>query len=991
MNNLLTCILLLISGSLIAQVEVEFDQVIPLPDNINSIYEESVPIYDPANHRLYFTRSLHPENKGGNSYGQDIWYSDYISGSWSSPTNDLKLNNALNNSVIGISTEGDRLFLQGTYIKKIDLQKGFSFAPRTEDDFAKPSVIDIPGLNIKTDFYGAFVVPTEDIMIISMQSKYSKGLEDLYVSFFQDDKWTKPLWLGDSVNSEGFEITPHLLPDNKTMLFASNGMGGAGDADIFYAYRKDDSWTNWSPARNAGTPLNSEAFDAAPFVAGEIIYFSSNRNDSLSNIYSAIINHRFYKIADTLRLSFEGIAGNRFSDVNVEVFKDGSSLGIYKANSEEVIEIPGLKEKNEYQIVPQHDEIDATLLNPMVLNHEGLYLEKLDYSSEGQASVTPQTEAENRARETIELQQQPAGMHGILEVDGVGVKNTILALVDDDGKVYHYAETDDKGGFKFPETDDSLNLHMKLITTLEYVKKNAEIYYTDANGVRLFKTTVKENGEFDYQKLEARQMAQLKLLEEEGEDAQLINEGVFKFENLPQQGVKLFLYDENNNVIEEVVTDESGKFKFSKLDPDMNYNIQLADPNSAYADGSLALYSSKGSEVGVMDKMSAGGFQYQAITPDIKKNLDRLSEVDQGLIITPHFVFTIGLFKYKSLPKDGITLRLLDENNNVAEIVRTDANGQFVFSMLEEAGNYKIEVEEFEGSDMLESQLYFVDKEGNVRTAKLGDDRLYTFDKLDGDYYFSMSQISEDEAKLLYEKSFRDVQGAFTFNDLPQEGVELYLLDENGKVIETTYTDADGNFVFSRLATESNYLVRLSEDVLKAGSQLIVLDENGEELVQEGEDGEFAFRTLPKSQARLAGVSSGDNLSLDFSKFLSNDKGSKALEDSKNDVKLSTIYFNFNSVRLSNNDRYKLNHRVVMKAKQTAQPILVVGYSCDLGSDEASVQVAELRATQIKKYLMNCGVSEEQIELHGIGAKGEGMTNTERIESRRVEIYHLAP
>ena len=57
MNNLLTCILLLISGSLIAQVEFEFDQVIPLPENINSIYEESVPIYDPDNYRLYFIKT----------------------------------------------------------------------------------------------------------------------------------------------------------------------------------------------------------------------------------------------------------------------------------------------------------------------------------------------------------------------------------------------------------------------------------------------------------------------------------------------------------------------------------------------------------------------------------------------------------------------------------------------------------------------------------------------------------------------------------------------------------------------------------------------------------------------------------------------------------------------------------------------------------------------------------------------------------------------
>src|SRR5690606_25308123 len=105
-------------------------------------------------------------------------------------------------------------------------------------------------------------------------------------------------------------------------------------------------------------------------------------------------------------------------------------------------------------------------------------------------------------------------------------------------------------------------------------------------------------------------------------------------------------------------------------------------------------------------------------------------------------------------------------------------------------------------------------------------------------------------------------------------------------------------------------------------------------------------------------------------------------ETQKNDMKLKTLYFNFNSVRLSNYDRYHLNHSVYQKAKTSGQPILIVGYTCDLGTPETNQKVALARAEEAKKYLVSLGMDPSLIEIDGVPpANGVVMSHGQRLES----------
>lgn len=1044
MKKHLTLFFVLVLGSAQAQNRFGFESATKLPAVVNSEFEESTPVFDPVHDRLFFTRSMFPENVGGMEAGQDLWYTDKTRSGWTTPTNDIPpLNNMLNNAVIGLSEDGQELYLLGTYEPKISLQKGFSRSLTQGENWSRPVKFDVPGLSIKGDFYGGWIDKTGKILLISMDGKESKGQEDLYVSLLENGKWTKPQWLGDSINSAGYEIAPCLMDDMTTLLFASSGHPGLGDCDIFYAYRKDSTWTNWTAAKNMGAPINSPAFDAFAFPVDEEMYFSSNRNDTFSNIYVAV-NQLYFIEADTVRLAFQSY-DTRLSDVKVEVFsEEGTLLGRYESKNSEILKIPGLQQKKDYVLLASHDKVDLSLFTPYLLNNVGAAIEELKLHEDGSLHLTPFSKEAIAKQKTLAPPAYVKGMQGILELDRIPVRNVLLALVNNEGKTVQYTKTDEAGRFVFAETSDSLSLKVKMLSELEYLKTQGVVYFTDADGNKLFKaTSAGAAGVYEYQKLEAREIAQLKMLASMDEGELEAARGVFKYKNLPKDGVTLYLVDENDNIIEEVVTDESGQFKFTKLRPDQSFRIRVADEQDTDLDanGMVLFLDEKGNEMDVLTQSpTSAGFTYQPLDPEMLNGLKLMQEEDRGPALQ-NFVFSVGLFKYQNLPRQGITLSLLDENDNVIETVTTDENGHFVFSMLRPDLVYSIKVTG-EGMESLDqSQLYFVSTDGQVITAELRENQRYAFKKLEADYFFNISQVNEKQTELTIVESFKDVVGVFKYQNLPKEGVKLYLLDENDKIVDTVYTDAEGRFVFSKLARESNFFVRLAEEdaSLLDEASLTIHDEKNQELVQEEmtEQG-FSFKTLPREKdGSLASLDDKGDTELNTGKYAvveekaaaeaENPEETRVSEaadtveapieepspdtihrretapvaahqpaepEEKNDLRLSAIYFGFNSIRLSDRDRYRLNQNVVRKTRDTGQPLLIVGYSCDIGTVEQNTAVARLRAEQVKRYLENMGLEADKMEIHAIGDSLKGVehpTADQRNQFRKVEIYHLTP
>jgi tetratricopeptide (TPR) repeat protein len=120
------------------------------------------------------------------------------------------------------------------------------------------------------------------------------GQKDLYVSHYKNNSWSKPVNLGDKVNTPGDEESPFVL--NTALYFSSNGHNGLGGLDIYkidYRFLSEE-------VTNMGYPINSsyDDFGLALNDEGTRGFISSNRlNGGFDdNIYEIEIDLQSYPL-----------------------------------------------------------------------------------------------------------------------------------------------------------------------------------------------------------------------------------------------------------------------------------------------------------------------------------------------------------------------------------------------------------------------------------------------------------------------------------------------------------------------------------------------------------------------------------------------------------------------------------------------------------------------------------------------------------------------
>ncbi|WP_432201138.1 hypothetical protein ACRAQ7_02595 [Erythrobacter sp. W53] len=83
----------------------------------------------------------------------------------------------------------------------------------------------------------AFMAPSEDYIVLNARNQENEDRKDndIYVSFKAGDAgWTRPINLGDDINSSADERVPTISPDGKYLFFGKDEVGGDGDADIYW-------------------------------------------------------------------------------------------------------------------------------------------------------------------------------------------------------------------------------------------------------------------------------------------------------------------------------------------------------------------------------------------------------------------------------------------------------------------------------------------------------------------------------------------------------------------------------------------------------------------------------------------------------------------------------------------------------------------------------------------------------------------------------------
>ncbi|MFN4145264.1 MAG: OmpA family protein [Runella sp.] len=266
--------------SAIAQPKLE-----NLGNAVNSEYNEINPVISPDGKTLFFSRVSHPQNAHGQDGSQDIWYSEFVNNQWTLARRMTQpINKETYNCAYSITPDGNTLLIMGAYNKGVYETRGFSFSKRTANGWSAPQKLEIPSLEnlSKGEYMCGFLSNDGKTLLMAFSEKKRSTKDDLYVSFLQKNgTWTKPLNLGEELNTEEFtETTPFLAADGVTLYFSSDRPGGQGSNDIYYTRRIDKTWKRWSKPVNLGPAINTEGYDAYYSIAaaGDYAYMVSKKN-----------------------------------------------------------------------------------------------------------------------------------------------------------------------------------------------------------------------------------------------------------------------------------------------------------------------------------------------------------------------------------------------------------------------------------------------------------------------------------------------------------------------------------------------------------------------------------------------------------------------------------------------------------------------------------------------------------------------------------------
>jgi outer membrane protein OmpA-like peptidoglycan-associated protein len=263
------------------------DNPLNLGGKINSTFDEYLPSMSASGNALVFT-SKRTYSTVDMPTGENIFIIKKQESLWLDPLSiSPMINSPVNEGMAKLAADERYMFFAAC--QREDSKGGCDIYRAVLDNFRVDQVRPLEG-ELNSEAWDSQPAITCDgkTLYFSSSREGGYGGADIYVSFLRPDgSWSEAQNLGASINTKGDEEAPYIAPDGNTMFFASTGLLGMGDGDIFVTVReKIGNDYQWTKPKNLGYPINS-TFQEVGFVLkpdGYSAFFASSRLNGFGSL-----------------------------------------------------------------------------------------------------------------------------------------------------------------------------------------------------------------------------------------------------------------------------------------------------------------------------------------------------------------------------------------------------------------------------------------------------------------------------------------------------------------------------------------------------------------------------------------------------------------------------------------------------------------------------------------------------------------------------------
>jgi outer membrane protein OmpA-like peptidoglycan-associated protein/tetratricopeptide (TPR) repeat protein len=282
---------------------VKFNPV-TLGDSVNTRYDEYWPCITGDDSTLFFTRRI-PRTKEHERFRdtvqEDIFVSNLKKYGWGNVRGiSFTINTENNEGAQTITADGQQMFFTAC-----DRADGYGrcdiyYCKKEGNSWSSPKNL---GNTVNSSYSETQPSVSSDgrTLFFASNRPGGKGKQDIWVTTLDSVyQWTKPVNLGDSINTSDMEESPFIHADNTTLYFSSKGWPGLGASDIFISRKKENGWAT---PKNIGYPINTYNNEVGLIVnaSGNKAYYTSDRDSGMrKNIYAFELTEKAIKPQKTL-------------------------------------------------------------------------------------------------------------------------------------------------------------------------------------------------------------------------------------------------------------------------------------------------------------------------------------------------------------------------------------------------------------------------------------------------------------------------------------------------------------------------------------------------------------------------------------------------------------------------------------------------------------------------------------------------------------------